>query len=142
MLTGYIVNRRSLGLPNDHWPKENVLEIDHSSFYEKTDAWRSAALCRRFSIFLTCLRTSFSEGKNSLTSLDFRFVCGLDFQSIANGIDTRPTARRFFFHVMASLGQMEREQRPEIHPPTKRSGSCPACGSRNAFKASNVVIFP
>jgi hypothetical protein len=44
------------------------------------------------------------RGNRILTRLDFRFVRGLDFQSITDGIDTRPTAGRFFFHVMASLG--------------------------------------
>src|SRR6516162_10798092 len=31
------------------------------------------------------------------------------FQSITDGVDTKTTAERFFFHVMASLVQMERE---------------------------------
>jgi DNA invertase Pin-like site-specific DNA recombinase len=31
------------------------------------------------------------------------------FQSITDGIDNKTTAGRFFFHVMASLAQMERE---------------------------------
>jgi DNA invertase Pin-like site-specific DNA recombinase len=34
---------------------------------------------------------------------------GIHFQSLTEGINTRTAAGRFFFHVMASLAQMERE---------------------------------
>ena len=34
---------------------------------------------------------------------------GIHFRSLTDSIDTRTTAGRFFFHVMASLAEMERE---------------------------------
>lgn len=34
---------------------------------------------------------------------------GINFKSLTNGIDTTSSAGRFFFHIMASLAQMERE---------------------------------
>ena len=34
---------------------------------------------------------------------------GMQFKSISDGIDTSTTAGKFFFHIMASLAEMERE---------------------------------
>lgn len=34
---------------------------------------------------------------------------GVNFKSLTDGIDTTTSAGRFFFHIMASLSQMERE---------------------------------
>lgn len=34
---------------------------------------------------------------------------GVNFKSLTDGIDTASSAGRFFFHIMASLSQMERE---------------------------------
>lgn len=34
---------------------------------------------------------------------------GINFKSVTDGIDTTNSAGRFFFHIMASLAQMERE---------------------------------
>jgi DNA invertase Pin-like site-specific DNA recombinase len=34
---------------------------------------------------------------------------GVDFRSLTDGIDTHTAAGRFFFHIMASLAEMERE---------------------------------
>lgn len=34
---------------------------------------------------------------------------GINFKSLTNGIDTTNSGGRFFFHIMASLAQMERE---------------------------------
>jgi DNA invertase Pin-like site-specific DNA recombinase len=34
---------------------------------------------------------------------------GINYKSVSDNIDTSTSARRFFFHVMARLAQMERE---------------------------------
>ena len=64
---------------------------------------------------------------------------GVHFQSVTDGIDTKTPAGRFFFHVMASLAQMEREliiERTsaglEAAPPTRTRGWAKASDDRRA----------
>ncbi len=48
---------------------------------------------------------------------------GVQFKSLTDAIDTGTPSGRFFFHVMASLAEMERELTVERHP--SRTGGCP-----------------
>ena len=54
------------------------------------------------------------------------------FQSITDGVDTKTPAGRFFFHVMASLAQMERELIME-----RTRGGRPVARTRRRSKASD-----
>ena len=54
----------------------------------------------------------------------------VQFRSLTDGIDTTTPAGRFFFHVMASLAQMERELLAE----RTRAGLAAAAGPRGGRK--------
>ncbi len=41
---------------------------------------------------------------------------GVQFKSLTDAIDTNTASGRFFFHVMASLAEMERELTPSSEP--------------------------
>jgi hypothetical protein len=57
------------------------------------------------------------------------------FQSITDGVDTKTPAGRFFFHVMASLAQMEREL--ILERTRAGSGGRPVRRTRRRAKASD-----
>lgn len=55
---------------------------------------------------------------------------GAQFQSLTDAIDTRTPSGRFFFHVMASLAEMERElmTRPDSQRRVRWAASAGASG--------------
>ena len=59
---------------------------------------------------------------------------GIQFKSLTDAIDTGTPSGRFFFHVMASLAEMERELTVER---TRRAGSCPPAWPKRRSQAAD-----
>ena len=87
-------------------------------FHEKTSG--SRAIRPEFSKALEALREGDTlvvwkldrlgrSVKNLVDLVGELHKLGIQFKSLADAIDTAPPSGRFFFHVMASLAQMERE---------------------------------
>ncbi len=66
----------------------------------------------------------------------------IQFRSLTGGIDTTPPAGRFFFHVMASLAQMERELLAERTRTGLDAAAGPGRGAQAAFDAGESGIGP
>jgi DNA invertase Pin-like site-specific DNA recombinase len=62
-----------------------------------------------FSNFLYIFTYSFIYFKNLITLVGEINANGIHFRSLTDSIDTGTPSGRFFFHVMASLAEMERE---------------------------------
>ena len=62
---------------------------------------------------------------------------GVQFKSLTDAIDTGTPSGRFFFHVMASLAEMERELTIERHP--RRAGSSPPTRARKGGRKRQMT---